>query len=136
MAAPVITPIDPTSGSVGVAKDTPIVFTVVDTVSGVEPTSIQAWIRGLIAYDGVTFSDGWKSSIIESITDGYQVQLVPDRFMYARGNEETGVRVRAEDVLTNATNERWYFAASNNIAMSTYRFILGSIRDLDEEQGS
>lgn len=133
---PTITPITPVDGETGVAKDTAIIFTVIDTESGVVFSSIQVWVRGVLAFDGTNFLAGWKQSAAVAITDGYQFELIADRSRYARSNTETGIRVVAEDVATNAANENWAFAATSNLgSMASYRFILGSIRDLDEELG-
>lgn len=134
MAAPVITPISPLAGATEVIKNASIFFSVVDTVTGVALTETRVWMRGFLVYDGVRFTEGWRQSVVSSITDGYLFNLVPDRFEYARANVEHKVGVNAEDTSSNPSNETWIFTATSELGLGTYRFILGSIRDKDEEQ--
>lgn len=130
---PVITPESPLPGAIGVVKSAPIIFTIVDPDSGVNPSTVRVLIRGDLTYDGVHFFDGWKSSTVEGITDGYRITLIPDRIQYARANEEHIVGVTAEDIDLNKAAESWVFTAVSDFSLTTYRFILGSIRNKDEE---
>jgi hypothetical protein len=131
-APPVVTPITPVNGAIGVPKDTAIIFTVIDVGSGVVLSATMVWVSGVPVFDGTNFLVGWEQSAYVSITDGYQFELIPDRSRYARANEETGVRVVSEDGNSNAVNAHWSFTAVSNLGIATYRYLLGAIRDLDE----
>jgi len=126
---PIITLLSPEAGSVGNDKAVPIQFTVTDAS---DLALVKCWVRGDVAYDGVKFSDGWEGSTVEVIPNGYLYTLVPSITQYGRIDEATRIRIFAVDVEDNEANGTWSFYYTANVIMSTYRFIIGSIRDLDE----
>lgn len=126
---PVITLLSPEAGSVGNDKAAPIIFTVTDAS---DIALVKCWVRGDVVYDGIVFEDGWEESVIEEIDGGYQYTLIPSITQYGRTDAATQLQVSAVDSEDNEANETWSFYYTANVIMSTYRFILGSIRDLDE----
>lgn len=125
----------PVPGSTGVDKDAVISFTIIDTETDIDLSTVRVWVRGVLAYDGSEFMAGWLESTITRIgTSGYAFELVPDRTQYHRAGEQNSVRVLGEDLTAIGVDTSWIFTAAEGLGLSIYRFIIGSVRDKDESE--
>jgi hypothetical protein len=130
---PVVTPVTPAAGAINVDKAAPIKFTVVDNETSVVLSTVNIYVRGLLVFDGSNFASDWSESTYADLGGvGYLFTLIPKRVVYARPNVVTGIRVVAADELANSVNESWSFTAKTDLNISTYRFILESVRRRDE----
>lgn len=77
--APTVTLISPTNGATGVARGTNIVIDITDANSGVDISSVQVTVEGVVAFSNETFGlgiDPGTSSVV-AIANGYRITLDP-----------------------------------------------------------
>lgn len=123
----------PGPGAGGVSKDRDILFSVVDVGVGVDLPTVQVWVRGFRAFNGVVFRRGWSLSTVTSDgSGGYDFRLVPDRLQYHREGELIVIRVDAADLENNHVSVTWSFRAVSNLGMRTYGMLLSGLRVMDE----
>lgn len=129
---PVITPLSPQDGEEDVAKDASIRFTAEDAESGVDFSTVKAWVRGILVFNAGSFADGW-SGTYNAIQDGYEVIMWPiRRWAYYDHLELVKVRAYAEDGFSNQANETWSFMAGRELGMQIYPMLFEGVRKVDE----
>lgn len=130
---PVITPVTPYNGETGVEKDSSITFTVTDDPSGVELSSIKAWVKGALVFTDEEGVNGWAATVT-AITYGYRITLShTSRLTYFEDGETVGVRADAEDTEGNPGSGSWSFSVTRDMGLRIYPMLFEGVRKADEE---
>ena len=124
--APEETDVEPTRG---------IRLSLIDDYSVID-SSIQIWIRDVLAYYQGSFQEGFVNSLKEANAEnGFDFLIVPDESLRWERNEQIAVRVVAQDTVPNTLDQTYSFTgelAPHN-PFSVYRFIMQAVRDHDEQ---
>jgi len=124
--APEETDVEPTRG---------IRLSLIDDYSVVD-SSIQIWIRDVLAYYQGSFQESFVNSLKEANAEnGFDFLIVPDESLRWERNEQITVRVVAQDTVPNTLDQTYNFTgelAPHN-PFSAYRFIMQAVREHDEQ---
>lgn len=101
----------------GVARDTNIQLSVVDSVNNIDLTTVDIWVKGTPAYDGATdtFQTGFDgpASVRTGTSAQYDFTIDPTSdFAY---DDTVSVRVYAENDISNVLDETYQFYTTQDI---------------------
>ncbi len=125
-----------------ITKGGPLVLDLLDDHSGIDLETFilrirvgvsEPWVE--IVGEGLLFADGWDV-LFENLTPGsYRVYVYPDRFTTWRDGDSVLVTANVQDHSANVAEQAsWEFTASDKpFSFETFRFIQGSIREIDGE---
>lgn len=98
-----VTSVMPVPGTLGTNPSTLVQIEIYDTGSGVDPSSIHAWVDGIHAYDGstgifATGFDGPQSAVTPEIIDGYNgYKILIDKKTPYKSGSTIVAQIYAED---------------------------------------
>lgn len=132
---PELVRLNPASEEEDVQATRGVRFSLIDDFSVVDST-IEIWIRDVVAYRSSTFQPGFTSSVKQANTEnGFDFLIVPDADLRWERNERVKVRVVAKDTVPNTLDRTYYFTGelSAEQPFSVYRMIMQSVRDHDAQ---
>ena len=115
---PVITPIEPIDAATDVSPNTDVIWSVFDSETGVDASTVKLFLNGALKFDGSTATDGSISQVGDSIA-GFTYTYDPDgAFIF--GETVTGT-IQASDAQTGTPNS----------SQLSYEFTITSADTLD-----